>query len=1024
MTPVNDYSNDTIRPSTSCVASAIRFLKEKFISFEQVKISDDLPTTSIPCTTEENLSIRPTISLKENFPGSIVNLMDSPMEHVAGNIKPYVANNSRVTVTQDKIVLPEWSNSLGARPQADYVNSLMKLVPAVERVKESLDKNLIDMRELVENYKSTEDCTSIDTDQQEEIIALFMDTNSMDSTQVDENSNPAVGYTNSIVKGLLPQSTKSSEDHNSLDAVNLKETVKLCTDNNSMYYYYVKPIGDNHSIDSGQFSNNDESPEKYNSLNTVELVETFKLTLDNNSIDLVQVEEIAKSTVDSNSMDEGQLAENEKSIGDCTSIDTDQQEEIITLFMVKNSMDLTQVGENSKPAVSYTNSIVKGLLAQSTKSSEDHNSLDAVNLKKAVKLCTDNNSMDYSYVKPTGDIHSMDSGQLSNNDESPEKYNSLNTVELVETVQPLFDNNSIDLAQVEEIAKSTVDITSMDEGQLAENEKSIGDNNLVDTGQLEEYDSLVLKNMSKNSEQGEKNYKSTSSNSMGIGLLTENDKLSGDYISTYTVQCEENVQLFMNNDSLESIQAEENDKLTAVPYSMDTLQLKENFRMGLSLENNLQDNGRHLDTVKLSECNIAVDTENQIENATFFMDKNSLGTLKVEENFELNVMASSVSAVEVAPENKYEIFLEENLAFLNKHPINEPDCRYRVQEFEANNAATISEPLHSTILPQNNESVMENMYKSTESIAKFDASKLSSRYDNFGFIIAPQHPLMHNASAINNNMPAISDLANSCTDAITSCQTSTAAIGSVELNTEVFESTDKLFCNNSIEDCHKSSSILLQDSTMTTDGMKICEVNSTENKLGDNLLNSPDSLQDIPTVKPTMTNLLEIAVQSFLKTKLIDQSLESQLPKTTWAHDLVGNIEIPEICYYSVMEKCKYEEKCCSRLHCIRHFHWQIKGTDDKWYNLLNEQVFQLEAAYCDVNVEETTLFWEDSFGQSTSLRWKYPILLVRRCQSVDCVRKQSMEKKLWKTYTCGIFWTLGTSGSNTEKGAIQRLEV
>ncbi|XP_064108473.1 uncharacterized protein LOC135216879 [Macrobrachium nipponense] len=70
--------------------------------------------------------------------------------------------------------------------------------------------------------------------------------------------------------------------------------------------------------------------------------------------------------------------------------------------------------------------------------------------------------------------------------------------------------------------------------------------------------------------------------------------------------------------------------------------------------------------------------------------------------------------------------------------------------------------------------------------------------------------------------------------------------------------------------------------------------------------------------------------------------------RTLWHDDYEGNTEIPEICYYSVTNKCSYEITGCKRLHADTHFHWQVKERGIGWVNLRKVHVEALEKAYCN----------------------------------------------------------------------------
>lgn len=69
---------------------------------------------------------------------------------------------------------------------------------------------------------------------------------------------------------------------------------------------------------------------------------------------------------------------------------------------------------------------------------------------------------------------------------------------------------------------------------------------------------------------------------------------------------------------------------------------------------------------------------------------------------------------------------------------------------------------------------------------------------------------------------------------------------------------------------------------------------------------------------------------------------------TVWCDEYQGNVAIPQICYYSVSSRCRYEEGGCKRLHADRYFHWQVKQRGKGWINLRPHQVEVLERSYCD----------------------------------------------------------------------------
>ncbi|CAL4124620.1 unnamed protein product, partial [Meganyctiphanes norvegica] len=77
---------------------------------------------------------------------------------------------------------------------------------------------------------------------------------------------------------------------------------------------------------------------------------------------------------------------------------------------------------------------------------------------------------------------------------------------------------------------------------------------------------------------------------------------------------------------------------------------------------------------------------------------------------------------------------------------------------------------------------------------------------------------------------------------------------------------------------------------------------------------------------------------------------------TVWFDFSNGDVNNPEICYYSVESLCKNEATGCDRLHSTHHFHWQISERGDSWYNLTIPLIKCLELSYCNPEEEDATL--------------------------------------------------------------------
>ena len=72
--------------------------------------------------------------------------------------------------------------------------------------------------------------------------------------------------------------------------------------------------------------------------------------------------------------------------------------------------------------------------------------------------------------------------------------------------------------------------------------------------------------------------------------------------------------------------------------------------------------------------------------------------------------------------------------------------------------------------------------------------------------------------------------------------------------------------------------------------------------------------------------------------------------QTVWNYHHTGNVNITEICRFSVEGICLKEDKGCMRLHASQPFHWQVcqlKG-QDSWFNLPGALVTCLELAFCN----------------------------------------------------------------------------
>ena len=71
----------------------------------------------------------------------------------------------------------------------------------------------------------------------------------------------------------------------------------------------------------------------------------------------------------------------------------------------------------------------------------------------------------------------------------------------------------------------------------------------------------------------------------------------------------------------------------------------------------------------------------------------------------------------------------------------------------------------------------------------------------------------------------------------------------------------------------------------------------------------------------------------------------SKKPKTVWYYHLLGNVKVPEICIYSIVNKCKFNEEGCERLHSKCTLQWQFRKNGD-WYNFREFHSKELENSF------------------------------------------------------------------------------
>ena len=83
--------------------------------------------------------------------------------------------------------------------------------------------------------------------------------------------------------------------------------------------------------------------------------------------------------------------------------------------------------------------------------------------------------------------------------------------------------------------------------------------------------------------------------------------------------------------------------------------------------------------------------------------------------------------------------------------------------------------------------------------------------------------------------------------------------------------------------------------------------------------------------------------------------LKSKEKKSTWYYNLYGDVEIAEICVFSIANKCSFESSGCQRLHAKCPTHWQFHYKNH-WYNMREFHSKELEEKFQDPNIEELCL--------------------------------------------------------------------
>ncbi|CAL4075810.1 unnamed protein product, partial [Meganyctiphanes norvegica] len=97
---------------------------------------------------------------------------------------------------------------------------------------------------------------------------------------------------------------------------------------------------------------------------------------------------------------------------------------------------------------------------------------------------------------------------------------------------------------------------------------------------------------------------------------------------------------------------------------------------------------------------------------------------------------------------------------------------------------------------------------------------------------------------------------------------------------------------------------------------------------------------------------------------------------TSWSYYHLGDVEIPEICVYSIENRCQYEKTGCKRLHAKCACHWQM-NYNEKWINFRLFQSRELEESFQDPGKNECSITPFDTKMVEHSSRDMFKILGV-----------------------------------------------
>ena len=98
--------------------------------------------------------------------------------------------------------------------------------------------------------------------------------------------------------------------------------------------------------------------------------------------------------------------------------------------------------------------------------------------------------------------------------------------------------------------------------------------------------------------------------------------------------------------------------------------------------------------------------------------------------------------------------------------------------------------------------------------------------------------------------------------------------------------------------------------------------------------------------------------------------------KTVWHTNFEANLDIPEICLFSLSKSCKFARTGCSRLHSIAPLQWQFQKSGT-WYNFPKYHSVQIEASFqCPENDGHSLTHIEQNIVRSSGLMGQFESLL------------------------------------------------